>query len=124
MQQTLGKRARSDSSVLKLIPLWAFSLRPLPQVISSDSGISSNTEHSWPITGMDLEIFDVDCIVHFKGWTNISVIFEKMNANILSSQYCSYVFENADTWEKSEIKLIRSEIHPAVGLLAEATRMI
>ena len=33
-----------------------------------------------------------------------------MNANILSRQYCSYVFENADTWEKSEIKLIRSEI--------------
>ena len=51
-----------------------------------------------------------------------------MNANIVSSQYCSYVFEMtgnaADTWEKSEIKFIRSEICPAMGLLAEATRMI
>ena len=30
----------------------------------------------------------------------------------------------AVTWEKSEIKFIRSEIYPAMGLLAEATRMI
>jgi hypothetical protein len=51
-----------------------------------------------------------------------------MNANILSSHYCSYVFEMignaADTWEKSEIKFIRFEIYLAASLLAEAIRMI
>ena len=65
MQQTPGKRARSDFSVLKLIPLWAFSLRPLAHVISSDSGISSNTElteNSWQITVMDFEILDVESL--------------------------------------------------------------
>ena len=38
MQQTSGKEARSDFSVLKLIQLWAFSLRP-PRMIERQQGL-------------------------------------------------------------------------------------